>query len=126
MLLPPASHSSHSSRTSRSNRFGRRRRRIRKLSVVCRLLGGLCLLAAVFFFVSSRMNEKKIARKQVFAGVVFLASAPVLFGVGLGLGWWKDRYYGRGQRRHPEAAAHGNGPRPGAEAAPHVADLPTR
>jgi len=123
MLLPPTSHSSH---TSGSTRFGRQRRRLRKLAVVCRLLGALCVVAAVLFFISSRMNEKKIARKQVIAGVIFLSSSPVLLVVGVGLDWWKHRFYGRGQRRHSSSSSangdgqgHGNG-------APRAAELPTR
>ena len=126
MLLPPAS---HSSRASRSSRFGRQRRRIRKLSVVCYLLGGLCVLAALAFFASSffvplGMQGKKVAHSQRVVSTVFLGAAPTLLIAGLGLGWWKHRFYGRGQRRHSASGSgHGHGQENGA---PSAADLPTR
>ena len=108
MLLPPTS---HSSRSSRSTRFGRERRHVRKLAAVCRLLGILCAIVAVIFFVSSQMQEKKVARKQLMVSMGFLAATPTLLILGVGLDWWKHRFYGRGQRRRSSSnnSENGNG-----------------
>ncbi len=120
MLLPPTS---RSSRSSGSSRFGRKRRHIRKLSVVCRILGALCVVAALLLFISSffaapGIQGKKVTLKQRQVSAVFFAAAPVLLLMGVGLNWWKYRFYGRGLKRHSSASAgNGNG-------APHVADLP--
>ena len=92
MLLPPTSTS------SRSSRFGRQRRHIRKLASVFRLLGVLCALVSVIFFVSSRVQEKKVAHNQVVVSLIFLAVSPTLLTLGFGLDWWKHRFYGRGRK----------------------------
>ncbi|MCX7009325.1 MAG: hypothetical protein NTY53_19105 [Kiritimatiellaeota bacterium] len=128
MLLPPAS---RSSRSSRSTRFGRERRHLRKLAVVCQLLGGLCVVAAVIFFVMSffgshGMQGKKVALTQRKVSAVFLAAAPTLLIFGLGLSWWKYRFYGRGQkRRSSSSAGDGNGHgHNGGNEVPSAAPLP--
>jgi hypothetical protein len=123
MLLPPTS---QSSRAGRSSRFGRQRRHIRKLAVVCRILGALCVVAAIALFVSSLfatggMQAKKVALRQLKVSAVFIAAAPTLLLIGVGLNWWKYRFYGRGQRRRPpEGQGHDRG-----KGAPRATDLPT-
>ena len=67
------------------------------------------------------MQKDKVVRQQRQVAAVFFAASPLLLIVGVGLGWWKYRFYGRGQRRHSEANGHGQG----TEAA-HAADLPSR
>ena len=114
MLLPPTTHSSHSSR-----RFGRQRRHIGKLSRVALLLGVLCLLVSAGFFILSMREERETKRNQLKASVLFLASAPILLGVGFSLDWWKRRFYGRERKRHTrsrtglEAATDEDGPAAG-------------
>ncbi|TAN39216.1 MAG: hypothetical protein EPN23_00395 [Verrucomicrobia bacterium] len=93
MLLPPTSHDSRSSR-----RFGRQRRHLGKLARVAFLLGSLCVVVSLAFFISSRLEKKKTAHKQLVTSAGFLVAAPLLLGLGLGLGWWKHRFYGRGRR----------------------------
>ncbi len=117
MLLPPTS---RSSRSHRSSRFGRRRRHIRKLASICYLLSVLCAISAGLFFLSSRMQEKKVARKQLIVCVAFLGSVPVLAGLGVTFNWWKHRFYGRGQSRRSSSDGHGH-----AQSA-HVSELPSR
>ncbi len=117
MLLPPTA---RSSRSNRSTRFGRERRHIRKLAVVCRLLGILCALVAVGFFISSRMQEKKVARKQLLVSVGFLTATPALLIMGAGLDWWKHRFYGRGQKRRSPSSNGGNGGPDGGRNGPEV------
>lgn len=104
IFIPPTNRSSHSSR------FGRQRRHIRKLAAVFRILAGLCALVSVGFFISSCLEEQSIAHRQRIVGVVFLTATPVLLALGLGLDWWKHRFYGRGRgsrshRSHASASA---------------------
>lgn len=115
MLLPPTA---RSSRSSRSTRFGRERRHIRKLATVCRLLGILCAIVAVGFFVSSYfassgMQRETPAMKQRKVSLYFLAATPMLLIMGAGLDWWKYRFYGRGQKRRSSSvgseSGNGNG-----------------
>lgn len=130
MLLPPASRSSQS---SRSTRFGRERRRVRKLAMVSRLLGGLCVVAAIIllcssFFGSHGMQGKKVAQIQLRVSAVFFAAAPALLILGAGLNWWKHRFYGRGQKRRSRPSAppgKGNGQTDGNGAA-SVTAFPNR
>ena len=104
MLLPPTS---HSSRTSR--RFGRQRRNIGKLARVALLLGGLCAVVSLGFFISSRMERRKTAYKQLVTSVSFFVAVPVLLGLGAGLSWWKHRFYGRGQARRAASKTRDGG-----------------
>ena len=130
MLLPPASRSSHS---HRSTRFGRARRRIRKLATVSYILSGLCALAALIFvgisfFTAPGLRGKTVAHSQRVVSVAFIGTAPVLLLLGLGLNFWKHRFYGRGQRRHqhPEAASGDDGKTSGARVVAHATDSSTR
>jgi hypothetical protein len=111
MLLPPTS---RSSRSSRSTRFGRERRRIRKLATVSRLLGGLCVVAAIIllgssFLGSHGMQGKKVAQIQRKVSAVFFVAAPTLLILGVGFNWWKHRFYGRGQKRRSAPPSAGSG-----------------
>lgn len=99
MLLPPTSHNSRG-----SHRFGRQRKNIGKLARVALLLGGLCAVVSLMFFTSSSLeNRKPTKQKQLATSARFLVAAPVLLSLGLILGWWKHRFYGRGQTRRPSS-----------------------
>jgi hypothetical protein len=111
MLLPPTT---RSSRSSRSTRFGRERRHIRKLAVVCRILGLLCALVAVGFFISSffvsgGMKRDKVVQAQRQVSLYFLGATPALLILGVGLDWWKHRFYGRGQKRRSSSSDSNGG-----------------
>lgn len=104
MLLPPTSHNSRG-----SQRFGRQRKNIGKFARVALLLGGLCAVVSLGFFVSSLLESKQTAQKQLVTSVGFLVAAPVLLSLGFGLSWWKHRFYGRGQARRPSSKTRNGG-----------------
>ena len=103
ILLPPMT------RSSRSSRFGRQRRHIRKLATLFRTVSILCALISVGFFISSRLEAKEIAHRQLMVGVGFLAVSPTLLALGTGLDWLKHRFYGRGRTSRSKAASAQNG-----------------